>query len=88
MEVREVGKMDIRFVNSRNEIINATNLSIKVNDRYLIGETAERETTIIETYENWEESSDVLKQIAETLLDEEGLSEDEIIIDLRREEEC
>lgn len=79
--------MDIRFVNKRSEIINATNLSIKVNDRYLVGETAECKTIIIEMYNNWEESSDVLKQIADTLLNEKDLSQEEIIIDLRKKED-
>lgn len=79
--------MDIRFVNKRNEIINATNLSIKVNDRYLVGETAECKTIIIEVYNNWEESSDVLRQIADTLLHDKDLSEEEIIIDLRKKED-
>lgn len=79
--------MDIRFVNKRNEIINATNLSIKVNDRYLVGETAECKTIIIEVYNNWEESSDVLRQIADTLLNEKDLSQEEIIIDLRKKED-
>ena len=79
--------MDIRFVNKRNEIINATNLSIKVNDRYLVGETAECKTIIIEVYNNWEESSDVLRQIADTLLHDKDLSQEEIIIDLRKKED-
>lgn len=79
--------MDIRFVNKRNEIINATNLSIKVNNRYLIGESVEGKTTIIEDYATWLEASDVLKQIADTLLNEKDLSQEEIIIDLRKKEE-
>ena len=79
--------MYIRFVNKRNEIKNATNLSIKVNDRYLVGETAECKTIIIEVYNNWEESSDVLRQIADTLLHDKDLSQEEIIIDLRKKED-
>lgn len=79
--------MDIRFVNKRNEIINATNLSIKVNDRYLVGETAECKTIIIEIYNNLEESSDVLRQIGKTLMNGENLSAEEIIIDLRKKED-
>lgn len=79
--------MDIRFVNKRNEIINATNLSIKVNDRYLVGESVEGKTTIIEDYTTWLEASDVLRQIADTLLNEKDLSQEEIIIDLRKKEE-
>lgn len=79
--------MDIRFVNKRDEIINATNLSIKVNDRYLVGESVEGKTTIIEDYTTWLEASDVLRQIADTLLNEKDLSQEEIIIDLRKKEE-
>lgn len=79
--------MDIRFVNKRNEIINATKLSIKVNNRYLIGESVEGKTTIIEDYATWLEASDVLRQIADTLLNEKDLSQEEIIIDLRKKED-
>ncbi len=79
--------MDIRFVNGKNEIINATKLSIKVNNRYLIGESVEGKTTIIEDYTTWLEAKDVLRQIADTLLNEKDLSQEEIIIDLRKKED-
>lgn len=78
--------MDIRFVNSNNEIINATNLSIKADNRFLIGSNERAEITIIEIYESGKESQEVLKKIADELVNMEE-SKEEIIIDLRRKKE-
>lgn len=79
--------MDIRFVNNRNEIINTTNLNIKVNGVYLIGEDVNGSIKTIEKYENEEQAKDVLRQIADTLLHDKDLSQEEIIIDLRKKED-
>ena len=78
--------MDIRFVNKNDEIINATKLSIKVNNRFLIGESVEGKTTIIEDYETWGEAKDVLRKIGDALLNDKEISQEEIIIDLRKKE--
>lgn len=75
--------MDIRFINSKNEIINATNLSIKADNRFLIGSNERAEITIIEIYESGRESQEVLKKIADELVNMKE-SKEAIIIDLRR----
>lgn len=77
--------MDIRFVNKRNEIINATNSSIKVSDRYLIGENEEGKSKVIEEYEGREEAEGIIKEIGEQLIRSRGA--EEIIIDLREKED-
>ena len=77
--------MDIRFVNKNDEIINATKLSIKVNNRFLIGESVEGKTTIIEDYATWLEAMEALKKIRDILLN--VISQEAIIIDLRKKEE-
>ena len=77
--------MDIRFINKRNEIINATNSSIKVSDRYLIGENEEGKSKVIEEYEGREEAEGIIKEIGEQLIRSRGA--EEIIIDLREKEE-
>jgi len=76
--------MDIRFVNKNDEIINATKLSIKVNNRFLIGESVEGKTTIIEDYETWGEAMEALKKIRDILLN--VISQEAITIDLRNKE--
>lgn len=77
--------MDVRFINKRNEIINATNSSIKVSDRYLIGENEEGKSKVIEEYEGREEAEGIIKEIGEQLIRSRGA--EEIIIDLREKEE-
>ena len=59
--------MDIRFINSKNEIINATNLSIKVSGRYLIGESNEGNVVQIEWYKTEEEAGKELDNIGKAL---------------------
>lgn len=77
--------MDIRFVNSNNEIINATNLNIKISGVYLIGEDVNGSIKTIESYENEEKAKKILKEIAEIIY--KGTTAEQITIDLRKKED-
>lgn len=74
--------MDIRFINRKNEIINATKLSIKVMNKWLIGITAEQRIVEIEKYEDEEKAEEILKEIAKEV--SEAGEVRGIVIDLRK----
>lgn len=74
--------MDIRFVNGRDEIINCSELSIKVMGKSLIGINAEQKIVEIERYEREEDAREVLREVAEVLKADVA----NIVIDLRSEE--
>lgn len=74
--------MDIRFINRKNEIINATKLSIKVMNKWLIGITAEQKIVEIEKYEDEEKAEEILKEIAKEV--SEAGEVRGIVIDLRK----
>ena len=77
--------MDIRFINSKNEIINASKLSIKVIGDCLIGINEKQETIVIEQYESEEFAKTVLKEVGRRILrfkEESGIP-NYMIIDLR-----
>ena len=77
--------MDIRFINSKNEIINASRLSIKVIGDCLIGINEKQETIVIEQYESEEFAKIALKELGRRLLgfkEESGIP-NYMIIDLR-----
>ena len=59
--------MDIRFINSKNELINVSNLSIKVINNSLVGIDVEKNVVVIEDYEHKEETEKVLKRIVEMI---------------------
>lgn len=74
--------MDIRFVNRRNEIINVSNLSIKVMKRYLIGIDERKNVVEIEEYESEERAKEVLREVCE-LMSRLEADRGGIVIDLR-----
>lgn len=74
--------MDIRFVNGRDEIINCSELSIKVMGKSLIGINAEQKIVEIERYEREEDAREVLREVVEVLKADVA----NIVIDLRSEE--
>lgn len=75
--------MDIRFINKKDEIINASELSIKAMGSSLIGINAEQKIVEIERYGSEEEAREILRGIGK-YLEEDTAS---IVIDLRSEEE-
>lgn len=75
--------MDIRFINGRNEIINASELSIKVMGNWLIGITAEQKIVEIERYEGRERAEEILRGIAEVVSGNMTGENRGIVIDLR-----
>lgn len=75
--------MDIRFINRKDEIINASELSIKVMGTSLIGINAEQKIVEIERYGSEEEAREVLRNIGKCL--ERNTAS--LLIDLREEEE-
>lgn len=76
--------MDIRFINKKNEIINASRLSIKRMRDSLIGINERNEVVLIEEYENEEEAGKVLKYIGGRIM-EMSTYGNNIVIDLRKE---
>lgn len=80
--------MDIRFINSANEIINASRLSIKAMNKALIGIDEERNVVLIERYGSEEEAKEVLKGIVKMLSGGYYMGNaQDCLIDLRKEEE-
>lgn len=79
--------MDIRFINSKNEIINASNLSIKVIRSSLVGIDAEKNVVQIEEYGSEEEARRWLEGSARQIWKLTELKYSDIILDLRKEEE-
>ena len=75
--------MDIRFINRKDEIINASELSIKVMGTSLIGINAEQKIVEIERYESEGIVRDRMLQIIEMI--KKGVEKQYrgIIIDLR-----
>ena len=76
--------MDIRIINKKNEIINASELSIKTMNRFLIGIDAGKNVVEIEDYESVEEAEEKLKEVGEEI--SKGLVQASILIDLRKKE--
>lgn len=74
--------MDIRFINRKDEIINASELSIKVMGNSLIGINAEQKIVEIERYESEEEAREVLREVVDVL----KVDVANIVLDLRSEE--
>lgn len=72
--------MDIRFINSKNEIINASRLSIKVIGDCLIGINEKQDTVVIERYGREEEARKSLKVVGQIIYEKVG---EDIVIDLR-----
>lgn len=60
--------MDIRFINKKDEIINASRLSIKVMGSHLIGINERQEIIVIEEYENEEKARESMKQIIDGVI--------------------
>jgi hypothetical protein len=75
-------EMDIRIINSKDEIINVSELSIKVMGKYLVGMTAEAKIVEIEAYGSEEGAREVLREVVEVLKADVA----NIVIDLRSEE--
>ena len=75
--------MDIRFINGRDEIINASELSIKIMGTSLIGINAEQKIVEIERYGSEEKVREVLRSIGKSLENNAA----SLLIDLREEEE-
>lgn len=74
--------MDIRFINRKDEIINCSELSIKVMGNSLIGINAEQKIVEIERYESEEEAREVLREVVDVL----KVDVANIVLDLRSEE--
>lgn len=79
--------MDIRFINRRNEIINVSELSIKVIGSSLIGINAEQKIVEIERYESEEKAKEVLKGAAEVVTGNMVGEARGVVIDLRERKE-
>ena len=78
--------MDIRIINSKGEIVNATTLSIMVSGSYLIGLTEESKQVLIEACKSEEEAIAYLDGIKEAIkvgCEEQSRS---IVIDLEGKE--
>lgn len=75
--------MDIRFINRRNEIINVSELSIKVIGSSLIGINAEQKIVEIERYESEEKAKEVLEGVAEVVTGNMVGEARGVVIDLR-----
>lgn len=76
--------MDIRFVNGRGEIINASELSIKVMGNSMIGINAEQKIVEIERYGSEKEARDELRGVVERLMEASRKERQGVMIDLRR----
>ena len=76
--------MDIRIINGEDEIINVSRLSIRTENRYLVGMNERGERIIIEGYKNWIEAREKLMDIVGEIK-EIGKKGNDIIIDLREE---
>ena len=74
--------MDIRFINRKDEIINCSELSIKIMGNSLIGINAEQKIVEIERYESEEDAREVLREVVEVLKADVA----NIVLDLRSEE--
>ena len=77
--------MDIRIINSKGEVVNATTLSIIVNDKYLIGLTEESKQVLIESCKNEEEALAYLDAIKDALKVGQEEESNSILIDLECE---
>lgn len=77
--------MDIRFINRKNEIINASRLSIKIIGDCLIGYNEENDAITIEQFKDCEEAEKALKYVGGRIM-EMNIYGNNIMIDLRREE--
>lgn len=74
--------MDIRFINKKDEIINCSELSIKVMGSSLIGINAEQKIVEIERYGSEEEAREILREVVDVL----KVDVANIVLDLRSEE--
>ena len=79
--------MDIRIINSKDEIINVSELSIKVMGRWLVGMTADAKIVEIEEYEGEKKAKEVLRGIAGIINGNECEKSRGVVIDLREGEE-
>jgi hypothetical protein len=79
--------MDIRIINSKDEIINVSELSIKAMGRWLVGMTAEAKIVEIEEYGSEGRAKEVLRGIAGIINGKESEKARGIVIDLREGEE-
>lgn len=59
--------MDIRIINSENEIINVTDLSIKVIKDSLVGINEKQEVIPIQKYESEEKAKELLETMGEII---------------------
>lgn len=79
--------MDIRFINKKDEIINCSELSIKVMGNSLIGINAEQKIVEIERYGSEEEAREMLRGVAGCLMEASREGRQVVMINLREEEE-
>lgn len=79
--------MDIRFINGRDEIINCSELSIKVMGSSLIGINAEQKIVEIERYGSEEDAREMLRGVAGCLMEASREGRQVVMINLREEEE-
>lgn len=81
-------EVDIRFINRKREIINGSNLSIKVMNQWLIGIDSKANIVEIEKYGSLEEAENELKKIGKKIKEEVEKNGDRgIVIDLKEGEE-
>jgi hypothetical protein len=79
--------MDIRIINKKDEIINCSELSIKIMNNFLIGIDAEKNIVNIEEYGSEEEAREILRGIG-SILDGNKMEKSRgIVIDLRKGKE-
>lgn len=77
--------MDIRFINSKNEVINVTNLSIKIIKNALIGINEKNDVIEIEKYGDEKAAKEVLEKVVEFIYRGTSNENENIIINLGRE---
>jgi len=77
--------MDIRFINSEGELINVSNMSIKVIRSNLVGIDGEKNVVVIESYKSEEDAKKALKIFIDYMayLGIKRTKEDNILMDLR-----
>lgn len=79
--------MDIRIINKKDEIINCSELSIKIMNNFLIGIDAEKNIVNIEEYGSEEEAREILRGIGSIFDGNKMENSRGIVIDLRKGKE-
>lgn len=81
--------MDIRIINNENEVINATTLTLRARNVFLVGVTVSEnpKEVLIERFKTKEEAIYCLKGIIEGIKMASDVQSDSIVIDLKENKE-